>query len=153
MLINVPRHVKVLAQLAQSPFEFYLTGSRYFGYDTPESDWDFFVDWAASDGASGLENWLKHAGFYKESNRDYSGATGITQIWKHGIAPVHIQIVEDARTKSDVQSVLNSDSRLVSQMGKLSKEGRKALWNAALAAFSAGEEQGTRSVVDFRARA
>ena len=148
MLINAPRHVEVLAQLAQAPFEFHLTGSRFFGYDTAESDWDFFVDSHALYGASGLVNWLHANGFYKESNRDYSGATGITEIWKHGYTPVHIQIVEDAQLKADVQSALISDTQLVIQMGNLTKESRKALWNAALAAFSAGEEKGARSVND-----
>jgi len=145
MLINTPRYVEVLAELANSSFEFHLTGSRFFGYYNPESDWDFFVEAQALYGGSGLLDFLQDAGFYLESSPvDYRGMTGITQIWKHGYAPVHIQVVEDAKAKVNVQCTLNSDSRLVTQMGKLSKEGRKALWNAALASFSAGEERGIR---------
>lgn len=154
MLINAPIHVEVLALLASAPFEFHLTGSRYFGYDKPESDWDFFVDSNALYGASGLVNWLEHNGFYKESNRNYSGATSITQIWKHGIAPVHIQIVEDAETKARVQDILTSDHEVMYELGKLSKEGRKALWNAVYAGFIAGEKKAARSsLVAFQRKA
>jgi hypothetical protein len=154
MLINAPRPIDVLVLLAKAPFEFHLTGSRFFGYDKPESDWDFFVDSEALYGASGLINWLEHNGFYKESSRDYNGETsGITQIWKHGIAPVHVQIVEDANLKASVQDILNSNYKVRSQLGRLSKEGRKALWNAVYAGFIAGEEKAARSVVDFQRRA
>ena len=30
--------------IRRSPIEFHLTGSRFFGNNTPESDWDFFVE-------------------------------------------------------------------------------------------------------------
>lgn len=149
MLINVPNHVSVLATMEQAWFEFYLTGSRFFGYDTPESDWDFFVDLAALGGASGLESWLRHNGFYKDSNRDYA-VTGVTQVWKHGLAPIHIQVVEDARQKAAVQAALKGNAHLAFQMGQASKEGRKILWDVALALYSAGEERCARS---FRASA
>lgn len=153
MLIKVPCEVRVLALLEQAPFEFHLTGSRFFGYDTPESDWDFFVDSAVLGGLFGLENWLRHIGFYKDSDIiDYS-KTSIVQVWKHTLAPIQIQIVEDAQLKADVQNVMNSIPRLTYQMGELSKECRKVLWDVALATFSAGEEKCARSVVDFRVRA
>ena len=156
MLINVPSPtIDVLVLLATAPFEFHLTGSRFFGYEKPESDWDFFVDSDALHGVSGLINWLEHNGFYKESNRDYSGeTTAITQIWKHRIASVHIQVVEDAELKASVQDTLNNDYKVRNQLRKLSKEGRKALWNAAYAGFIAGEEKAARStLLDFERRA
>ena len=41
ILLDVPSGVK---QLHESPFDFQLTGSRFFGNDRPDSDWDFFVE-------------------------------------------------------------------------------------------------------------
>jgi len=95
--------------------------------------------------------WLRNNGFHKESDRDYSGTIGITQIWRHGVDPLHIQIVEDAKMKADVQNALaGSFGR---SLGAFSKTQRKLIWNAAFYIFSAGEERTARSIVGFQARA
>lgn len=145
MLIKIPDYVSVLVLMEQTRFKFHLTGSRFFGYDTPESDWDFFVDASVLGGASGLENWLRDNEFHKDSSRDYA-VTNIIQVWKHGFAPIHIQIVEDARQKANVQAALEDNPRLALQMRQASKEARKVIWDVALALYSAGEERCARSL-------
>ena len=48
MAFAVQKHVEnlsVFKMLRQSSYTFYLTGSRYFGNYTENSDWDFFADY------------------------------------------------------------------------------------------------------------
>lgn len=140
MLINAPGFVKVLTLMEQAPFQFHLTGSRFFGYSTMESDWDFFVGCQEN-----LRNWLWSNGFY-HCDSGYQGTTGITEVWVHETEPIQIQTVNDAQLKADVQNVMNSIPFLVSQMRTMLKKDRKVLWDFAIASFSAGEKAGMGSV-------
>lgn len=115
----------------RASFEFHLTGSRFFGYEQPGSDWDYFVE-----NQSGLEDWLTTSGFCKESESSYLSAE-VYMIWKHESFPIHVQVVNDARLKSAVQEALR-DSGCGHELHQTSRENRTALWNIAFAMFRAG---------------
>jgi hypothetical protein len=117
--------------LSTSPFQFYLTGSRFFGSHRQESDYDFFTDLKP-----GLTDWLVLHGFIKDSSPDYN-SVDIIQTWKHCVMTVDIQIVVDAALKSKIQDLMRADP-LRSMMGKVSKEELRALWQFALSAVAVG---------------
>jgi hypothetical protein len=121
--------------ISMSPFQFYFTGSRFFGSHTPESDYDFFTE-----PKLGLTDWLVRHGFIKDSGRDYS-TEDVVEVWKHSVATIHIQIVKDAALKNEVQNLMIFDPLLQGMMGKVSKEERKALWDFAFRVVSAGRRR------------
>jgi hypothetical protein len=131
MLTDVPVHVTVLAQLAAAPFEFRLTGSRFFGFDKPDSDWDFFAGPLQQGGLSRLSNWLVQNGFFRESNVDYTGVLGVTQLWRHRLAAVHVQTVQDPELKSEVQRFMKNEPRYARQLPDASKQASKDIWASA----------------------
>lgn len=135
-LINMSRTKNILAEMELAPFRFYLSGSRFFGFEKPGSDWDFFVEDHLD-----LENWLTNNGFTQESFCPYV-STEILRIWNHGPQQIHVQVVKNARLKSAVQeSLYNSVERY--SLYNFSKEDRKVLWNIAITLFQAGESQAT----------
>ena len=121
-----------LEAMEQAPFEFHLTGSRFFETASQDSDWDFFVE---SD--PDLPAWLEANGFELESDSDYV-STGISEVWINEPWRVHIQIISDARLKADVQEAMR-DSGYAGRMYRMSKDDRKALWNFAFTLFEAGK--------------
>lgn len=136
MISNEPRNLNALASLAQSTFQFYLTGSRYFGHETMESDWDFFVD--ASALSYGLIEWFHQNGFCRDLPRDY-GSVEIAQVWVSIGAAIHVQVVADAWLKDETQDILRNNPRIVARMQALKKEERTLFWDVALVAYTAGK--------------
>jgi len=131
--------------MENSPFEFYLTGSRFFGSACSDSDWDFFTE-RKSD-LLDLENWLKSVGFICEANIDTDyNSTNILKIWKHGKGKekIHVQVVENALLKVAVQNALLI-SGCWQEICQLSKKHRRTVWNIAYALFQAGKNEGQKT--------
>lgn len=87
----------------KSPFKFYLTGSRAFGTDRPDSDWDFF----AKDNAI-LQAYLVGIGF-TEHFKSYKDDPQIVTVYrKEGVGrkSVDIQLVTDINKKMAAQYAL-----------------------------------------------
>ncbi len=124
--------IEVLVKMELAPYQFHLTGSRFFGRATPGSDWDFFVEFNPD-----LEGWLICNGFYQESSTDYASAD-ISEVWKHVSFPIHVQVISDARLKADVQNHLQNYSHT---LYGVPKEYRKAIWNLAFDLFQTGQRQ------------
>lgn len=79
---------KTISTLLQSPYQFHLTGSRAFGFDTPDSDWDFFVFNPPNMGGSlNVINVLKYQGFIEDGDSTYQRC----YVLKKG--KVHVQVV------------------------------------------------------------
>lgn len=96
MIFNqVAKTATALIHVENSPFIFHLTGSRYFGTSTPESDFDFFIEWT-----EGLEPWLISHGF-KLDSQTYSGDPSFVKVYKS--ENVDIQIVDNAKIKEQIQ--------------------------------------------------
>lgn len=80
-------------------FKFHLTGSRFFGNATDESDWDFFAEYDM-----GLLKKLFDLGFYDRTISSYGGDTQLVYLmeWEN----IQIQLVRDIRTKIAAQALL-----------------------------------------------
>lgn len=130
-------------------FNFYLTGSRFFGNNSPNSDWDFFAVQSFS-----LKKWLRENGFTREGDSyllaEEIGITGkeflndptIHEVWSYNwgnnwarlvngrpeIADcVHVQLIKPGiymEAKLKAQESLKK----ISFFNKLTKMERKAVW-------------------------
>lgn len=103
-------------------FTFYLTGSRFFGGASENSDWDFMVEENA-----GLDNFLKENNFSDIGYENYNDCS-VLAVWFN--ATVHVQVLKEGtlRKKLKVQSmlkeceimpILSSDKRLRSMLWNL----------------------------------
>ena len=122
MIVNRPiaRRISMIDQITQSVINFHLTGSRFFGNVTDDSDWDFFVE-----SQDGLRNWLEGMGFeaqgadYGEGNEprfsippeDKLDPT-IQEVWMYENPvtkeKIHIQVIKPERItlKQEAQDII-----------------------------------------------
>lgn len=128
-------HDGVFCAMEHSQFEFHLTGSRYFGTQHADSDWDFFVESHAD-----LYEWLEANGFQMESGSDYT-CDDISEVWKHESEQIHVQVINDADRKVAVQSALRCYGRA---LYRTPKADRKTIWNLAFRLFDTGKREGAR---------
>lgn len=100
MLKGVPETLRVLIALDVSEFDFYLTGSRYFGNVRPKSDWDFFVD-----DSQKVREFLGSEGFIEQPlwRSEYLDQNTSAVFRKNG---VDIQLVKDIQMKHVAQEIL-----------------------------------------------
>lgn len=126
MLVNNPKKMSDIEKfINESKFEFFLTGSRFFGNATNTSDYDYFVEYSMS-----LLKDLHTLGFSNESsNRNYTDISLDRLLKKDGI---HIQIIhpEWMQAKIKAQNVLAHYRKYL----LCTKEQRKLLWDVALLA-------------------
>ncbi len=108
-----------------STHQFYLTGSRFFGGENSESDWDFFAQYKDS-----LHEDMLNSGF--EEHASYRSHTGVNVVFKKGI--VHIQLVENCEEKLLVQNMIKNNVHMAS----LVHGHRRMVWNIAYKAFREG---------------
>jgi len=115
----------VLERLNNSKFDFFLTGSRFFGWCKVTSDWDFFVV-----NSETIEQYLKNTDFKVEDTSMYTD-TQTVKVFRHQFLPIHIQIVDNAILKADVQDVmktiLNQYPKMLSLLN--SKSTRHDFWD------------------------
>lgn len=122
MIPNMPTTKKtMLDKIQESEFFFYLTGSRFFGYSGPRSDWDFFCE-----KRPGLLAWLSQNGFTYVPSSNYKDATEVYYFCDFDGTEYHIQIVENAALKLRAQDILNPFIRMVP------KDLQKEAWKIAL---------------------
>jgi len=126
-IVNYVEKNTIQEELKNSPFEFYLTGSRFFGGEHEKSDWDFFVQ----DNGQ-VRAFLISLGF-EIQNR--IGIDPITDEYNYSsmnalaVMPnFHIQLVKDAHHKNEAQKFL----RVNSHLWAIPKGSRKFLWDMAL---------------------
>lgn len=108
-----------LESIALSPFTFHLTGSRFFGTERPDSDYDFFVKQQ-----TGLVDWLRNNGFAKDY-QSYEGDPVIVEVW--GRDNVHVQIVTNVVAKQYIQT----NMRPLMIAAKLNKVQAQMFWRIA----------------------
>jgi hypothetical protein len=131
-LITRNAETETFREMDWATFQFHLTGSRYFGRHSADSDWDFFVE-----DQPDLRDWLECHGFSKESNDTYAAAD-VSEVWKHGSFAIHVQITIDARLKSAVQEILFAKGLSYTLYNKPKNE-RGDIWNVAIALYRAGQ--------------
>ena len=117
--------------IQSSKYDFYLTGSRYFGTgDAKRSDWDFFV----YEHYRGIRDFLSENGFKRENITSYSnyGDDGFcAEVWYRKDGPrgcdmIHVQLVHDAKLKNRAQRIIRESIN-----PELLKDKRisKAIWS------------------------
>lgn len=107
----------------ESDLNFHLTGSRFFGNDGLNSDYDYFVQ----DGL-GVQYELMRAGFVHCMDESYCDKN-TTYVFRKD--DVHIQLTKDVEKKIKAQRLIFASDL----SDRLSKEDRKTLWNLVYAAM------------------
>lgn len=121
-----------LNALMDSGYEFFLTGSHFFGGSTDKSDFDFFVQEGLTvNGVNGtdVEFWLTNQGYENILKRHiYNDMETVAVYRKKGEwGQIDIQIVKDADTKYKAQRLIKH--KMMWLYEKLSKEKRNRLWD------------------------
>ncbi len=132
---NQPRVLTALQFLEACPYKFYLTGSRFFGTQRADSDYDFFVQQSGDVLAA-----LEQNGF-KLDNESYERDPIMTRVYKR--ENVHVQVVINAKMKLCVQHRMKSFIQYhLIKMGQcvLSKEETKALWTLCTRLYTDGAD-------------
>jgi hypothetical protein len=137
--LELDREKETLLSFRQSPHEFHLTGSRFFGMAASESDYDFFVQ-----DTPGIMKDLRDMGFQEIPIRETDNYTDVQcrsvfrkLVTTYGpsdqfgkTVQFDIQIVRDAQVKSVAQRILFGECpELVS--GQKNSNIRKRLWGLA----------------------
>lgn len=143
-MVDITVGPPLIRTLQDSSFEFYFTGSRYFGYETETSDWDLFVQ-IPFGSIAGLYALLTKHGFRKESSNveytrtDIDPLNDAVEVWIHQGFNIHIQVVDNAAAKAKIQEVMKTVPGIQDMLRHLSKEDRKAIWKMGRAIFAAGK--------------
>lgn len=104
-------------------FNFYLTGSRAFHQERPDSDWDFFVR-----NEDEAVEFLVRLGFEEEYDNPYHGDVNAVRVYRLDSWPkIHVQFV----TRLDIK--IRAQDYILKHFGAkffytLSKEQRKRVW-------------------------
>lgn len=88
----------IVSELLKSSFDFYITGSRFWGNLNALSDWDFFVQESQE-----VTSYLMHMGFTTDPHHQYDDPLTV-EVMKRGL--IHVQIVHDAALKHVIQQTL-----------------------------------------------
>jgi hypothetical protein len=141
-------------EMASSPFNFYLTGSRFFGYHSEMSDWDYFVEDTVE-----VREFLTNLGFsdmatpilrpswdcwndqgssrLSEKFYDLQNMQGTNAIFEHSKTHIHVQLVQDPILKNEIQILLKKHGFPWSVANK--RQLRK-IWNLAFQLSSASRK-------------
>ena len=126
----------VLMTLSSLSESFYLTGSRFFGNASPNSDWDFF----ASDCMNAKQ--LENLGFKKISSEVMTDMgydrSQFASIWEFEAVDgvLQIQLIQNVLAKQHVQNLIFTEYK--EQFNAMPKERRKQLWSLLLKARGQG---------------
>ena len=113
----------VIQAFRESEFSFYLTGSRFFGNHTTDSDWDFFTKNALS-----VRRFLVDYGFKEESSSYRDRVVAV--VYKHIKLPIHVQLVHDVNKKILAQHLIKGMG--IPLLDISNKDKRRDIWNRAL---------------------
>lgn len=116
--------------LMNSQFSFYLTGSRYFNTNTPQSDWDFFVQKNKE-----LEEFLIKQGFFVDSQASYSDPS-VCKVYINPNDNVQVQVIFDAELKLLAQTVIKRKNLITTD-----KKINRHIWEATISALSFTSER------------
>lgn len=109
-----------IRELQNSPFDFYLTGSRAFGKETASSDWDFFVQ-----DSEAVRQFLKDKGYLQEGNSLYIDDLYTVVVMRRLF--VHVQLVKDVDIKILAQELV---ANWPGFKEPISKDTEKLIWRA-----------------------
>lgn len=127
----------ILDQMGSSKIPFFLTGSRYFGWERPDSDWDFF-----SSNERGTITTLGLLGFMEDMTEGYQDGLTRKVFVGHSI---HVQLVTYPIVKQELNLFFNRNKQLLATprynhhfrllWTPRSKEEQKAAWQTAVTMY------------------
>lgn len=126
----------ILMFFATSVNTYYLTGSRFFGNNKENSDWDFFT-------VKETKRELESMGFKPIPSENlidlgYDGSQFVEILeLKVSDGVIQVQLVKNINAKFQVQESIKS--RYLSQFNSMDKHERKELWSLLLLVFGKGE--------------
>jgi predicted nucleotidyltransferase len=118
-------------------YVFHLTGSRFFGTATEDSDWDFFIEDPARrhvnieyniEPRTKLTDKLTEFGFSTLSFTSYTDQH-VIEVWRHKESKIDIQIVKDAFRKTQAQNYIRMHPGLYRLYKTLNKCQHNDLWD------------------------
>jgi len=95
----------VLLKMDASKVSFFITGSRFFGWERPDSDWDFFAENSVE-----ARSTLQLLGFREDATEGYQD--GLTRKVFVGYS-VHVQLVNSLRRKLELNTFFGNNKRLL----------------------------------------
>jgi len=101
MAFNGSIQAQVLNMLQSAPFDFHLTGSRFFGTNTEKSDYDFFCE----DNVA-VRAFLRKNGFICDNEGYPYFDSNTIMVYKHVKAQIDVAIVRNSKAKLAVQGAL-----------------------------------------------
>ncbi len=137
MILGESRVNNAYETLRNSQWAFHLTGSRFFGTHTDQSDWDFFIEWNDQ-----IELWLEENEFALDS-QSYANDPLFVKVYKRD--NVHVQLVDNAKIKARIQHRLKPFFSAI----KPDKEMAQRFWQLATRLYidgQEGEKQGFKRV-------
>lgn len=124
----VPMLYQVLKAIEDSSFEFFLTGSRYFGGCHEGSDYDFFVM-----ESTGVEEWLRAKDFRLDTESQYVDDPTFTKVLTLNLeeGSIQVQLIkpEELNRKRTVQRLLFNRYKRNGLPGD--KDHKRELWHLA----------------------
>jgi hypothetical protein len=120
---------KVLEVFNKSTYQFQLTGSRFFGTNREDSDWDFFTEVPKVLYPTSVFDFLEDNGFYTRFNNHYDQDISFVSVYEHSCG-IHVQIVKDFEQKKAAQELLYKTPG--ARVALRDKEIAKILWTMAI---------------------
>ena len=125
----------IIQKFNDSPFRFFITGSRSVGiHDNEKSDYDFFVSHSLM-----VERFLEELGFVRLDNEPYYPKNDTLQelvcIYRHSDLPIDVQLVENADKKWQIQMAI---APLLVGARNAGKDIARLIWQTAYLAFNRG---------------
>jgi hypothetical protein len=120
-----------VVKMMESEHRFHLTGSRYFGNSTNQSDWDFFVQ-----DSDGVRNWLDANGFKINKNSKYYSDGFCVDVYRLNITYynwIDVQVVSDSVLKLKAQDLIK---KTVPPSALENKAFARIVWRLALESLS-----------------
>jgi len=92
---------EVITQMDRSKFDFYLTGSRFFGGARADSDWDFFAEYSNE-----VVSFLLRIGFRYKPINDYFDSQTV-EVLEFG-REIDVQLVSNTAIKNIAQEIMRA---------------------------------------------
>jgi len=96
---------EILIKMCKSSLQFFLTGSRFFGWEKPDSDWDFFTQTSPR-----TAEVLRAFGLREDTSQSYQD--GLTRKVFVGHS-VHVQLVTSVTIKQQLNEFFFGNKRLL----------------------------------------
>jgi len=108
----------IILELEKAPFDFHLTGSRFFGGALPNSDWDFFAE-----NNDSIIVFLRELGF-KVLTEGYKDDPQVAVVYRHNDG-IDVQLTDHIVLKKDAQKYIYQSGVL---RRRVSKHAARLVW-------------------------